>query len=49
MTYQPNYTLPSEWIEAINEGGLDALPELLRVRLPRYRPPPSPFQSLCRD
>jgi transposase-like protein len=33
MTYQPNYTLPSEWVEAINEGGLDVLPELLRLLL----------------
>lgn len=33
MTYQPNYTLPKEWVEAIREGGLDALPELMRVVL----------------
>ena len=33
MTYQPNYTLPTEWVEAINEGGLDVLPELLRLVL----------------
>ena len=31
MTYQPNYTLPREWVEVISEGGLDALPELIRI------------------
>ena len=31
MTYQPNYTLPNEWVEVISEGGLDALPELIRI------------------
>lgn len=33
MTYQPNYTLPPDWVEAIREGGLDALPDLIRVLL----------------
>jgi len=30
MTYPPNYTLPANWVEAIRDGGLDALPELMR-------------------
>ena len=33
MTYPPNYTLPADWVEAIRDGGLDALPELMRVLL----------------
>lgn len=31
MTYQANYTLPGEMMEQIAEGGLDALPELIRI------------------
>lgn len=31
MTYQPNYTLPSELLEQIAQDGLDALPELIRI------------------
>lgn len=33
MTYQPNYTLPRELLEAVTEGGLDSLPELFRILL----------------
>ena len=31
MTYQPNYTLPSELVELVAAEGLDALPELIRL------------------
>jgi transposase-like protein len=31
MTYQPNYTLPTELLEQIAAEGLDALPDLIRI------------------
>jgi hypothetical protein len=31
MTYQPDYTLPTEILEQISQDGLEALPELIRV------------------
>ncbi|HET8669222.1 MAG TPA: IS256 family transposase [Candidatus Saccharimonadales bacterium] len=31
MTYQPNYTLPTELLEQIATEGLDAIPEMLRI------------------
>ena len=31
MTYQPNYSLPSELVELVAAEGLDALPELMRI------------------
>ena len=31
MTYPSNFTLPSGVLEAVAQGGLDALPELIRI------------------
>jgi putative transposase len=31
MTYQPDYTLSQELLERLNEEGLDALPEMIRI------------------
>jgi len=31
MTYQPDYTLSQELLELLNEEGLDALPEMIRI------------------
>jgi hypothetical protein len=31
MTYEPNCTLPEEFLEPILEHGLDALPDLIRT------------------
>ena len=31
MTYQPNYILSRELVEAISEGDLDILPELISI------------------
>jgi len=31
MTYHENFTLPAELLEQVQEQGLDALPELIRV------------------
>lgn len=31
MTYQPNCTLPTELLEQISQGGLDYIPELIRI------------------
>jgi putative transposase len=33
MTYQPNYTLPSEFMEQIALGGLEAVPEMIRIMI----------------
>lgn len=31
MTYQDNFTLPTELLEQVNEHGIDVLPELIRI------------------
>ena len=31
MTYPSNFTLPSDVLEAVAQGGMDALPELIRI------------------
>jgi hypothetical protein len=31
MTYRPNFTLPGEILELVNDNGFDILPELLRL------------------
>jgi len=31
MTYQEDFTLPSEYLEQIGEGGMAYLPELIRI------------------
>jgi len=33
MTYQPNDTPPAAWLQAVTEGGLEALPEVIRLLL----------------